>query len=356
MPRNLKLLAATAAGAIAFASSPALAAAGSSAGTVIVNTVTVNYKVGGVSQTAQTASNSVTVDRSINLTIASDATTSVSPAQSAAAIKYVLTNTSNDTVDFLLTAAQQSGGTAAHGGTDIFDTTNVKIYADTNSDGTFNAGDLQITYLDEVLPDTNRTVFVVSDIPIEQTNGQVAGIILTAQAATGGASNSAGTAFTQNTGANTSGIDTVFADVAGNGGDASRDGRYAAKGDYTVAAPVLTITKISTLVNDPINGTSSPKAIPGATLEYCIVVTNATGAATAGTLTVTDVLPSTVSYVPSYGIFLNGTASGTAPNYTCNTDGSAGGTFTAGSATVTGTLADLAAGATETLRFRATIN
>jgi len=48
---------------------PALAA-GTASGTVITNTVTVNYQVGGVAQTATSASNSVTVDRKINLTVA----------------------------------------------------------------------------------------------------------------------------------------------------------------------------------------------------------------------------------------------------------------------------------------------
>ncbi|MDE2561735.1 MAG: DUF11 domain-containing protein [Sphingomonadales bacterium] len=353
MSRYTRLLAASAVGVIALASSPAFAA-GTVAGTTITNTVTVNYKVGGVSQTAQTASNTVTVDRSVNLTVTSGATTPVSPGQTGAAIKYTVTNTSNDTLDFALSAAQQAGGTAANGGTDVFDTTNVKIYADTNNNGVYDPGtDLPITYLDEVAPDTSRTVFVVSDIPVAQTNGQVAGIILTAQAAAGGTAGSQGTTLTATSGANTAGIDTVFADGAG-AGDSANDGKYAAKGDYTVSAPVLTITKVSTLINDPVNGTTNPKAIPGATIEYCIVVANAAGAATAQSLAVSDALPATVSYVSGFGILLNGSASGTAPSYTCS-GGTAGGTYDTPTTTVSGTLADLAAGSTETLRFRATI-
>jgi hypothetical protein len=40
----------------------------------------------------------------------------------------------------------------------------------------------------------------------------------------------------------------------------------------------------------------------------------------------------------------------------CNADGVAGGTYTAGTTTVSGTLSDVAAAATRTLYFRATIN
>jgi hypothetical protein len=52
----------------------------------------------------------------------------------------------------------------------------------------------------------------------------------------------------------------------------------------------------------------------------------------------------------------DGTATGTAPNYTCNADGAAGGSYNAGTTTVSGTLNNLAAGSNETVRFRATIN
>jgi uncharacterized repeat protein (TIGR01451 family) len=36
----------------------------------------------------------------------------------------------------------------------------------------------------------------------------------------------------------------------------------------------LTVVKLSTVVSDPVNGTANPKAIPGAVVEYQIIVTN----------------------------------------------------------------------------------
>ena len=108
--------------------------------------------------------------------------------------------------------------------------------------------------------------------------------------------------------------------------------------------------KSSTIISDPLNGTTNPKFIPGAVIEYCIAVTNASGGADAASVAVSDPLPGEITYDSSYGIKLDGTvASGV-----CQTNGSAGGSF--GSNTVSGTLASVPAGSTKTLLFRATIN
>ena len=329
---------------IALVATPAQAA-GTQAGSTITNTVSVNYQVGGIAQTAQSASNAITVDRKVNLTIASAAsTTTVSPGQTSASTAFTVTNSSNDTIDIVLGVVNQVGGAAQHGGTDTIDVSNYKIYSDA-------ALTQLITYLDEMAPDTTRTVYVSADVAISVTNGQIAGDILTGTAAAGGGTGSQGTVLTATTGANTAGVDTVFADGAG-ATDAANDGKYSAKGDYTVSAPVLTVTKTSVLISDPVNGTTFPKAIPGAVLEYCISVANAAGSATATSLALSDPLPATVTYNSAYGAFINGTVTGA----TCNADGTAGGSYNAGTTTVSGTLNNLTAGSTETLRFRTTIN
>src|SRR6186713_550227 len=79
-------------------------AAGTTAGSTITNNVTVNYQVGGVGQTASTASNTFTVDRKINVTVAdvNALTTTVSPGQLAAVTAYTVTNLSNAPLDFAL--------------------------------------------------------------------------------------------------------------------------------------------------------------------------------------------------------------------------------------------------------------
>lgn len=59
--------------------------------------------------------------------------------------------------------------------------------------------------------------------------------------------------------------------------------------------PRLRLTKTSTVASDGIN-TSNPKAIPGAIIDYCLVTTNPTSQ-TASSVTITDPLPSTLSYI-----------------------------------------------------------
>ena len=327
-------------------------AAGTTAGTSIVNNVTVNFQVGGVSQNSVSASNSFTVDRKINLSLSEDGstTTSVSPGQTSAVTAFIVSNTSNAPLDLLLAATNRSGGTAAHGGTDNFDVSNVKIYQDTNNDGVFNtANDTLVTYADQVAADANVRVFVVSDIPLGRSTGDVAGVRLTATAAEATAAGSAGAIVTETAGANTAGMDTVFADTNANGNTA-RDGIHFAEDDYTISAASITATKTSTVISDPINGTTNPKLIPGATVEYCIVVTNAAGSATATNVAISDTLPGTTTYDSTFGVKVNGTVT----SGTCNADGAIAGSF--GSGVVSGTIPSLAASATRTLLFRVTVN
>ncbi|WP_309622853.1 hypothetical protein [Novosphingobium sp.] len=347
---NRLLGTAGAAALIVTSASPALAG-GTTAGSTITNTVSVNYQVGGVAQTATGASNTFTVDRKINLTVAEvgTTTTQVSPGQLAAVTTFTVTNTSNAVLDFALAAAQQSAGPGAHSNTDNFDVSNVKVYVDSNLNGSYDAGtDLEVSYLDELAADASKTVFVVADVPLGRLSGDVAAVTLTATGREGGGAAAQGAALSETTGANTSGMDTVYADGAG-ATDGSRDAAYSAKDDYTVLAAALTISKLSRVISDPFNGTTNPKAIPGATIEYCIVVSNAAGSATANTVAISDPLPSTVTY-DGGGVFINGTVT----SGLCNTDGTNGGSHAAG--TVSGTLSSVAASETKTLRFRATIN
>ena len=59
-----------------------------------------------------------------------------------------------------------------------------------------------------------------------------------------------------------------------------------------VGTPDLTVVKAVTTLEDPINGTVDPLAIPGATMRYVIVLTNSgTGPVDADTLVFTDPLP-----------------------------------------------------------------
>ena len=154
---------------------------------------------------------------------------------------------------------------------------------------------------------------------------------------------------TETSGANTAGVDTVFADGNANG-NAARDGADFAGDDYTVSAASLSATKTSRIVSDPLNGATDPKMIPGAVVEYCVAISNAAGSATATHVSISDSLPSETSFESGFGILVNGTRTGS----TCNADGNAGGGYAAG--VVTATLDDIAAGVTRTVLFRVTVD
>lgn len=331
---------------IAMSSAPAMAA-GTRAGNTITNTVSVNYNVGGVAQNAVTASDSFTVDQRVNLTVTNiGSATSVSPNQTNRVLAFDVTNLSNSTADLNLSVALRTG-TAAN-------ISNFRVFRDTNGNRVLDAAELTagaITFLDEVTEDAIVAVLVVSDIGIGARNGDTFDVALTAAAHAAGTTGTLGTRLVGSTVANTAGIDTVLFDGAGVS-DAANDGAFSAQGRYTVSGAVLTVAKTSRIISDPVNLTTNPKAIPGATIEYCITVANAAGAATATNVAVLDDLPADVIYSSAFGTFLNGNAS-------C-ASGTAGGTFAAGGGAggrdrITGSLSDVAAGQTRSAYFRVTV-
>ena len=323
-------------------SSPAYAA--TVAGTTITNNVTVAYSVGGVSQTPLTASDTFTVDRKVNLTVVEEgsATTQVSPGQTSAVTSFLVSNLSNAPIDIALAASNLAG--------DNFDVSNVRIFADTNSDGSYSAGvDQLITFLDQIAAETsNIRVFVLADAPLGGATGQVANIRLTGTAAEATAAGTLGAVITQTAGANTAGVDTVFADSNANG-NVARDGIDFGEDSYTILTAALSALKTSRIVSDPLNGTTDPKMIPGATVEYCIAVSSS-GGATATAVAISDTLPGTTTYEPTFGVKVDGTVTGA----TCNADGAVAGAHSAG--VVSGTIPSVAAGETRTVLFRVTIN
>jgi uncharacterized repeat protein (TIGR01451 family) len=345
MKTTTQLLGAVSAFALVVMSSAPALAEGTSAGTTIANNVSVSYNVGGVTQNAETASDSFTVDRRVNVNVTYiGPATSVSPGEQDAVIAFDVTNLSNDIVDLDLAAAL-TAGTAAN-------IANFQIYVDTNGNNVFDAADTLVTYLDEVDEDETVRVFVIADIGLNAENGDEFDVTLTADAHAGGGAGALGAELVATAGANTAGVDTVLFDGAG-ATDAANDGAFSATGTYEVAGALVTVAKTSRVVSDPVNGTTDPKAIPGATVEYCITVANAAGAATATDVDVTDDLPFDVTYDAVFGIFVDGDA-------VCD-NGTAGGTFStgtgpAGADQVLGELSDVAAGQTRSLYFRVEIN
>jgi uncharacterized repeat protein (TIGR01451 family) len=118
----------------------------------------------------------------------------------------------------------------------------------------------------------------------------------------------------------------------------------------TTGVSNLQIAKGSTIISDPVNGTTNPKMIPGAVVRYCIQVSNLTGNPTATGISVTDPLGGKpLTFVPG-SLFVNGTTT----SGVCNWNGTAGGSYSG--TTVTAPLSNLAGGQTRTVYFDAVIN
>jgi uncharacterized repeat protein (TIGR01451 family) len=116
-----------------------------------------------------------------------------------------------------------------------------------------------------------------------------------------------------------------------------------------VASASLSVNKTSVVVEDPINGTSSPKAIPGATVRYTVTVQNS-GSSDATSVVLVDATPVNTTYLAD-SMTLDG---GGLTDDDADGDGADYGGTTAGAVTVT--IATLAADSTATITFDVTID
>ena len=121
--------------------------------------------------------------------------------------------------------------------------------------------------------------------------------------------------------------------------------------------PSLSVTKISSVLSDPVNGTTNPKAIPGAVVEYCILVSN-TGAATLTSVSATDNLPAAFTYTAGTMTSGGNCASATTAEDDNNTGADESDPYGASiSGTVlTATASSIPASTAFALKFRGTVN
>lgn len=340
-----------------FAAAPVMAApVGTQVGETILNSVTVSYKIGTIDQTPEEATNEVAVDRKVDLTLArtDNGGVEASPGASDVAVTYVLTNVSNDALDFALAAANVTSGTASElvpTESDNFDATGpFTFYLDNPLSGTagvFDSADTLITHINALASGDSAIIHVVGDIPLSLDTDDRAAITLTATARQNDGAATLGGAFTVATtnSVDPMTVDTVFADSSASGQTAG-DGAAFDTDDVYILAAGLTASKSSRIVAGAFAGDTSGTNLPGATIEYCILVANSAGSATATNVTISDTLPVEVTYDTGYGVAVGGAD--------CNTAGSASGTETGG--VVSATISSLTAGSQQSVIFRATIN
>ena len=296
---NLKLkrgaIAALALALIVVSADVALAG-GTQSGTVVLNTALVDYDVNSVAQAQESASEDFTVDRHIDLTVATAEVAYVvtPPANTAAILQYTVQNTSNDTLGFALSALDEAATTVEPtlGGDDEVDATVLAIYHDVNGDGLLDGGDT-LGYIDTLAIDATADVIVVATIPAAAalSNGDN---IMVAAFAQGAESGTLGATLVTASGADSQDVeDTEFIDGTGNtvvGVDADDDAIHSEMWAYVVQGANITVTKTATLF-------SGSYYIPGSVVEYTITIANGAGGEDATNVDLADTVPANTTFV-----------------------------------------------------------
>jgi uncharacterized repeat protein (TIGR01451 family) len=262
-------------------------AAGTAAGTAIVNTAQVTYTLGGT--TANATSNTVT------LRVAELLDASVTPL---VPVQNVRSGDTGRVVPFRVTSVGNGPEAwrleldAARPG-DQFDPTPQApaLYLDTDNSGDLTPADL--AYVpgtnDPLLqPDASVLVFAVLDVPTGLADGDRGTVLVRATALTG--SGAPG---------------TVFPGLGEGGGDAvagASGARPSGTADLLVAGFDIAVVK-SVTVDD---GAGGAQPLPGAQLTYELRVT-VTGPGTAPALVLTDAVPTSTTFVPG-SLLLDGGA------------------------------------------------
>lgn len=259
----------------------AMATTNTTAGTEIVNRAQISYKVGGISQTAVTNGTAFLVGRKYDLLVSWQDGSSIS-ANAGDLYKSLIFNTTNlgnDTFDFFLTLTSNTNASIQNVAMTVDD-------AVCETTDPLLAQDATYGYiLNDVAIGVSNRICVFYNISNSVPNNTTLPIIMIANAGLG--SSAAGSGFQAETGgafANNL-IQVLYTDIAGDA-DSAKDRMHSDMGSFSIAAPIISVTKTATVVSDPA-GSASPKAVPGAVIEYRVTVRN-DGAALANSVEIYD--------------------------------------------------------------------
>jgi len=259
---------------------PAISA-GTSAGTTIVNSASVNYSIGSDTFSKTSPSTSIMVLEVLDVSLVWQDASPVPVGDGAAdqVLTFRLTNIGNGTEQFRLTS--QSGLIG-----DDFNPipSGAGLYLDSNGNDIYEPG------IDEpynpgvndpqLAADEFRTVFILSNMPVGLTAGAAGDSRLEAIAVNGGS----GTPGFLHPNAGDGNINAV---------DGSSGGLADALGTYVVSDVSVVLVK-SAVVTDLDN---SNQPITGATITYTILVT-VSGSGSAQNIVISDPIPVNTTYIP----------------------------------------------------------
>ncbi|MBC2777564.1 DUF11 domain-containing protein [Parasphingopyxis marina] len=312
------------AAALAAAMASPAHAAGTLAGTSIVNTAQATYDDGGTTVTIDSNPVALIVDEILDIAVTSTdpGDVSASPGEADAVLTFTVTNGGNGPEAVVLTIDPNMAG-------DDFDPDAVTLYIDANGNGIYDAGvdTLYNAGSPPVLnPDETIAVFILGDMPAA-ADGERSEVELTGTAATG---------------SGTPG--TVFAGQGEGGGDAVVGSTGATSDDsgfYAIFDADLDLTKAATVL-DPFGGSTQ---VPGSIITYTLTA-EVTGSSTLNNIVITDAVPSDTTYVAS-SITLDGSG------LTDATDADAGAFDGTG---ISVALGNVAGGTTRVIEFQVVID
>lgn len=362
-------------------------ALGTDPGTAVTNTASVDYEVGGVGQPTEVSNAAdFVVDRRVDFTVSrmgialtltplSMIATDVPAASNF--LDFYVTNLSNGDLDFNLVAAQMINADGDIYGVGTADTTgaaedmfNVRVRVSsaldpvglpgTGPEPAFGDDD---SYIDSIPEDRSIRVRIYADTVAVAANGLISGLRLEATAADpAGTTAAPGADLLETPGPDDPAlVENVFADAGNDNLESDVDG-------FLLQAAQLTVTKIATVISDPF---ASGKAVPGAIIEYDLVIDNSAGAVSAAAMSIADAIDADVTFLS--GVYNGGASNvsifdGVATTTFCDAeaggvdtngdgcvyDSPVAGTLTIGGMDQTGPLVPLVvpAGATFTVSFQ----
>jgi uncharacterized repeat protein (TIGR01451 family) len=345
--------------------------------TLVTNTISLTYNSGGTTPTvtlpaAPEHTVQFRVDRKLDLGVIAQSAgglVPVVPGQSAVSLPFRVENRGNGTQGFVIDVAD-TGDIAAAGGltysaTATTDPGQYYVMVGPNADGS-GASVYNVTAggnASDLAPGGHHFVFVIANVPITATDGQLEDFVVRATVTDAGTAD----AVIQTRDEGLMGVNRVFTDAASTSTrtsdpiDPALDGKDADETRIILRAPVLTATKTAVVLDEALPGSSfncaaggaatgSPlAAIPGACLAYVIEVTNTSPSETAATnVVITDPLADQpVTFRGASNITYTGTNAASAVT---TTQPALSGT------TVSATIGTLPAGVTATFQIRATID
>ena len=309
-------------------------AAGTAAGITIKNTATLDYKVNAVDQTSVKAIDNLLVDAKVDLTLertdnnpsstASSDLITIAGSQYYTVGAFKLKNTGNSDTFFTLGAVNTANDHAVLNLTDTSTDNNANtknnsasdfvIFVETDGTAGLSTSDTLLAAAAELelaKESAEKVVYVAALASnIQGVDNDLFGTDLTATVSAinylraDGATKDKVTATGHNASATADGrtFNFVYADADNNAAEIASDVLRAAfpdlgNGDGDDGTDNSgNFTKTSVVIEDPINGTDTPKAIPGAIVEYTITVKNS-GSVNAEDVVITDTIPTNTTYV-----------------------------------------------------------